>query len=280
MQYPPNGFPGAPAPQFAQPGAPAPWAQAPAPQFAQPPQGYGAPAPAPAPVPQVAPPGYGAPAPAPQGYGAPPPAWGAPAPQAPPAWQQAAQAAPAPQGGRWEGVADSTVFTKSPFYPENFSGIIRLDEVKATISKNPKNLGSLFVVVETEVLSSNLPAVPANTKRGQVINMNKFGNADLKAVIGAAVGLRAEQFETAKQCQPRDLDQIFQQAPGTFDALFAQAAAQNPRAVVGGLFAPVVLDFVTGPANPLRGRVMALTTAMNGKGTFTKHNWSPYTAAT
>ena len=201
----------------------------------------------------------------------------APTPVAPPAWANVPTPTAAPAMGgslasAFGNVADAETFSKNGFFPADFAGWTKVETVKAICPTKGKNKGQLLIIVEVEVVQSNTATVPQGVKRDQVIKFLPYGEGDMKAVIGAAAGFASTQFEEAKQLQPQHLDALLGQTPGTLAAYFG---SKSERERVGGLFAPATLEFICGEKNPLRGRVMGLTTTMNAGKTFTKHNWTP-----
>lgn len=248
---PPQGFPPpqpAPTPQTY--GAPQGWTPpqaAPfppqAPPYGQPPHGYGAPQGYPSPVP-----GGGF---APQPYGQPPQGYpGAAQGYPPPGGGYAPQAA---LGSPLGGVGEASTFTKSPYFPHGVECIVQLDELKGVVSQDPARFGALMIVVECVIVQSNTQGIVPGNRFAQVINMQKYGKGDLKAVLTALHG----------------------GIPGNAEHE-AHIAAQ------GAYSEQKIREFIS-PAQPLRGRKMALRTifkpnknpllAQQGKG-FTNHFWT------
>lgn len=262
---PPWAQPGAPAPQAAPQAAPvAPWTPpalpgappgappwqgapqaAPAPPWQGAPANPGYPSPAPAqapwqgaqpaqnpgyPPPGYAPPGYPPPGYAPQGYGQPTQPLGAEAVLA--------------------GLAQTTVSeVKEPYFPANGNFLVELDQIKMFPSKDSKRLGHTMVVVLAKVLQTDAPGIVPGALHAQVIDLNKFGLADLKVWLAAAHGAISGNAEHEQ-------------------ALLAR-----------GVYAPAtVIEIVrsqTAGGAPIRGRKMLLATPLNKKGSFTKHMWRP-----
>ncbi len=226
----------APAPAQAQFAPPPPQGQA---QFA-PPQGSfpgGQFAPAQAPSQAFAPQAQFAP---PQGQ-----------PAAP--WQQQAAfatGAPGVAGGDeeddFDGVEEAKMLTKSAYFPANHAFTVVLDELKAKKSKKPKTKGQTMVIAEFIVEESSDPTLPPGTRAAQVINMSTYGKPDFKKLIIALMG-----------GNPDD-------------------PAHEQHIIKLGVFQKDQVGKVFLPDQPLRKRRLRLRTSMNGKGTFTHHNYRPH----
>ncbi len=238
---------GAPLPQAP---APPPWAQQPAPAQAPPPWAQ---QPAPAQAPQGAPSFHAAPSPVPISSFAPPPAL-MPGGFAPPGGYGAPPPGYAPPGyspipDPLSGIGEAEVFTKTPFFPVgNF--LIDTTEMKLVISKNPKTLGHVIIILECTIVESDVVGVARGNSYAQTINLSTYGKGDLQALITALHGGR-----------PGD--------PQWVGHLNSQ-----------GAYSSQAIQHYVGPTNPMRGKRLSLCTIAKqssktpGK-VFTVHNWMP-----